>query len=60
MVSNTRYKLYMQQKVHLKLYEVAASILQVIIKFCETKKKIELRFWFTLHINLCSTSHHPN
>ena len=38
MVSNTRYKLYMQQKVHLKLYEVAASILQVIIKFCETKK----------------------
>lgn len=38
MVSNTPYKLYMQQKVHLKLYEVAASILQVTIKLSETKK----------------------
>lgn len=44
MVSNTPYKLYMQQKVHLKLYEVATSILQVIIKFCETKKKLNYDF----------------
>ena len=56
MVSNTPYKLYMQQKVHLKLYEVAASILQVTIKLSETKKNWTILVYLTHKFALNFTS----